>query len=78
MLPMIEKYIGIVLHDRPRAETILVTISEACEIAKVSRRTIYNWMDAGKLRVVRTTSGLTRIVLADLFPEGTTAVQGDD
>ena len=31
-----------------------LTIAQACEAVGVSRRTIYNWMDAGKVVFVRT------------------------
>jgi len=47
------------------AET--VTINRACELAGVTRRTIYNWMQAGKLKTIRTAGGSIRIDPASLF-----------
>lgn len=47
----------------------LVTIQQAATLVGVSRRTIYNWMHAGKLTVVRTVSGRIRIVRAELLRE---------
>ena len=47
-----------------------VTVSEASQIARVSRRTLYAWMNAGKLPFVRTISGTRRIDrLALLHPD---------
>lgn len=37
------------------------------ELAGVSRRTIYNWLNAGKLRYRRTTGGQVRIYPTSLF-----------
>lgn len=48
--------------DRP-----LVNIMQACDIAGVSRRTIYNWLGAGKLEYVRTAGGAVRIYRDTLF-----------
>lgn len=45
----------------------LVTIGKACELAEVSRRTIYNWLEAGKLEYVRTAGGHVRIYADSLF-----------
>jgi excisionase family DNA binding protein len=38
-----------------------VTIMQACDIAGVSRRTIYNWLKKGKIPFVRTAGGSVRI-----------------
>lgn len=38
-----------------------VSIMKACEMVGVSRRTIYNWMAAGKVQYVRTAGGAVRI-----------------
>lgn len=38
-----------------------VNIDQACELAGVSRRTIYNWIHAGKLEYKRTAGGSVRI-----------------
>jgi excisionase family DNA binding protein len=52
---------------------VTVSILQACVVAGVSRRTIYNWLHAGKLVWVRTAGGAIRIVRASLFrPGGTT------
>ena len=39
----------------------LVSIKIACGLVGVSRRTIYNWMTAGKIEYVRTAGGPVRI-----------------
>jgi excisionase family DNA binding protein len=38
-----------------------ISITQACESVGVSRRTIYNWMAAGKIQYVRTAGGAVRI-----------------
>lgn len=38
-----------------------ISITQACESVGVSRRTIYNWMAAGKVEYVRTAGGAVRI-----------------
>jgi excisionase family DNA binding protein len=45
----------------------LVSILRACELVGVSRRTIYNWLKAGKLEYVRTAGGAIRIYVDSLF-----------
>jgi len=47
-----------------------ISISDACAIVGVSRRTIYNWLSAGKLRYRRTAGGGVRIFRASLFVDG--------
>ena len=47
-----------------------VSIIRACELAGVSRRTIYNWINGGKVDYVRTAGGSVRIYLDTLFREG--------
>jgi len=37
------------------------TVESACQLAGVSRRTIYNWMNQGKLEAWRTVTGRVRI-----------------
>ena len=44
-----------------------VTINGAAELTGVSRRTIYNWIAASKLRTTRTASGSIRILAASLW-----------
>ena len=38
-----------------------LSIMKACEVVGVSRRTIYNWISAGKVEYVRTAGGSIRI-----------------
>lgn len=50
----------------PHAE--FVNVNKACEIARRSRRTIYNWIADGRLPIVkRTLSGHPLIRATDLF-----------
>lgn len=44
-----------------------VSIKKSCELAGVSRRTIYNWISSGKIEYVRTASGQVRIFVDTLF-----------
>jgi excisionase family DNA binding protein len=44
-----------------------VNVNQACEIAGVSRRTIYNWMWAKKLDVLRTPGGSPRLYVDQLL-----------
>lgn len=39
----------------------VVSIAAACERVGVSRKTIYNWLNAGKIEAVRTAGGAVRI-----------------
>jgi excisionase family DNA binding protein len=50
-----------------------VSIMKACEMVGVSRRTIYNWIAAGKVEYVRTAGGSIRIFTDTLWrqPDGT-------
>lgn len=47
----------------------MVSIMEATRIARVSRRTIYNWLKAGKIPYIRTIGGAVRIPKRRLFGE---------
>ena len=49
-----------------------VSIMKACELVGVSRRTIYNWICAGKVEYVRTAGGSIRIFTDTLWrqPDG--------
>ena len=40
---------------------------KACELVDVSRRTIYNWLSAGKIDYVRTAGGSVRIFVDSLW-----------
>ncbi len=44
-----------------------VSIMKACELVGVSRRTIYNWIAAGKVEYVRTAGGSVRIFADTLW-----------
>ena len=44
-----------------------ISIMKACELVGVSRRTIYNWMSAGKIEYVRTAGGSVRIFVDTLW-----------
>lgn len=45
----------------------IVSIQEACELAGVTRRTIYNWMAHNRLECIRTAGGSLRIYADSLF-----------
>lgn len=46
-----------------------VSIMKACELVGVSRRTIYYWLNAGKIEYVRTAGGSVRIFVDTLWRE---------
>jgi excisionase family DNA binding protein len=48
-------------------ERTTVSIPKACELVGVSRRTIYNWIAAGKIQYVRTAGGSVRIFADTLW-----------
>lgn len=49
----------------------MCSINQACVEAMVSRRTIYNWLEKGKIEYVRTAGGCVRIFADTLFaPSG--------
>lgn len=47
-----------------------VSIMKACDLAGVSRRTIYNWLQTGKIEYIRTAGGSVRIYVDTLFRAG--------
>jgi len=51
-----------------------VSIPRACELVGVSRRTIYNWIAAGKIQYIRTAGGSVRIFADTLWREPESAV----
>jgi excisionase family DNA binding protein len=61
-----------------------ISITQACESVGVSRRTIYNWMAAGKVQYVRTAGGAVRIFedtlwrAPQLADDALVAVSADD
>lgn len=53
----------------------VLTIEEACRRVGVSRRTIYNWIQAKRVEVVRTTTGHVRIYEDTLWARDAAAAQ---
>ena len=49
---------------------------KACEVVGVSRRTIYNWISAGKVEYVRTAGGSIRIFADSLWRSPAVASDG--
>lgn len=47
-----------------------VSILKACDIAGVSRRTMYNWMNRDIVQFIRTPSGSRRVLVDSLFKKG--------
>ena len=58
------------------SERELVSITEACRIVGVTRRTIYNWINAGKITYVRTAGGGVRIYKNTLWMNPEDSVGG--
>ena len=52
-----------------------ISIMKACELVGVSRRTIYNWITAGKLEYVRTAGGSIRIYADSLWRDASSAAR---
>ncbi len=50
-----------------------LSIMKACETVGVSRRTIYNWIAAGKVEYVRTAGGSIRIFADTLWRDAETS-----
>ena len=44
-----------------------ISIIKACELVGVSRRSIYNWIAAGKVEYIRTAGGSIRIYVDTLW-----------
>ena len=59
-------------HEHVERQT--VSIMKACQMVGVSRRTIYNWIAAGKVEYLRTAGGSVRIFVESLWrdPNGWT------
>ncbi len=55
-----------------------ISIMKACELVGVSRRTIYNWITAGKLEYVRTAGGSIRIFVDSLWRDPATEGQSSE
>ncbi len=56
-----------------RIDRQTLSIMKACEVVGVSRRTIYNWISAGKVEYVRTAGGSIRIFTDTLWRDATTS-----
>jgi len=54
---------------KDRRKDSLITINMAMKLVSVTRRTIYNWIYSGKVKVVRVSSGAYRIYKSSLFME---------
>jgi len=52
-----------------------LSIMKACEAVGVSRRTIYNWISAGKVEYVRTAGGSIRIFTDSLWRDASAPVR---
>lgn len=52
-------------------ERTTVSIMQACELVGVTRRTIYNWIEAGKVEYRRTAGGSIRIFTDSLWQADT-------
>ena len=50
-----------------------LSIMKACEVVGASRRTIYNWISAGKVEYVRTAGGSIRIFADTLWRDAAPA-----
>jgi excisionase family DNA binding protein len=53
-----------------------LSIMKACEVVGVSRRTIYNWISAGKVEYVRTAGGSIRIFADSLWRSPAVTTEG--
>ena len=45
----------------PDFDRELLTITEACDVMRVSRRTLYNWIYSGRVEACRTPTGYPRV-----------------
>src|SRR5690349_12509161 len=63
------------LQEAPMDRQTL-SIMKACEVVGVSRRTIYNWISAGKVEYVRTAGGSIRIFADSLWRSPAVPVDG--
>jgi len=53
----------------------VLSVNKACEVVGVSRRTIFNWIEDGKVEIVRTAGGGARIFKDSLWRDGNVTVQ---
>ena len=52
-----------------------LSIMKACEAVGVSRRTIYNWISAGKVEYIRTAGGSIRIFADTLWRDASSRTE---
>lgn len=52
--------------SREPSDDDLLTLTQACAYAQVSRRTLYNWMQKGRVTRYETASGSPRVRRGDL------------
>jgi excisionase family DNA binding protein len=45
-----------------------LSLAQACEALRVSRRTLYYWIKNGRVRTVRTSMGSQRVLVASIVP----------
>jgi excisionase family DNA binding protein len=55
-------------------ESNVVSIKETCKLVGVTRRTIYNWIVAGRVKCCRTAGGGIRIVVSSLWRPAATDI----
>lgn len=55
----------------PDSDRQTLSIMKACEAVGVCRRTMYNWIGAGKVEYIRTAGGSIRIFADTLWRDGT-------
>lgn len=56
-----------VKYARGKNHELLVSVNDAAKLAAVSRRTIYNWIAAGKVDVQFAPSGTQRVVVKSIW-----------
>ena len=55
-----------------------LSILQACAHVGVSRRTIYNWINSGKVEYVRTAGGSIRIFADTLWRDGASPARSEN
>ena len=69
---------GSVRYEGVSMDRQTLSIMKACEEVGVSRRTIYNWIAAGKVEYVRTAGGSIRIFADSLWRNSSERRDQDD
>ena len=65
---------GLTRANESHMDRQTLSIMKACEAVGVSRRTIYNWIAAGKVEYVRTAGGSIRIFADTLWRDAAPSV----